>query len=115
MTLYSDGVFSSIVKLIVVLAVLAASYFLIVKPILHTANNAIDKGLKQSHFQSTSSNRIQRQIERDTRKTTRKVQHQVNSIFHSASFKKQMKLVHCIQRAGGDVNRINACSRRFSG
>jgi hypothetical protein len=42
------------------------------------------------------------------------VQRQINGVLHGSGLRKQERLLHCIQRAAGDVNRMQACSRKFS-
>jgi hypothetical protein len=103
---------SSILRLLVAAGTLALVYFLIVKPVLHTTEDAINKANRPS---TVHSRQIQRSISRDIRHTSRQVRHQINQTLRGAGVPRQEKLLHCIQRAAGDVNRMQACSRRFSG
>jgi sensor domain CHASE-containing protein len=93
---------SGIVRLLVTVGVLAAAYFFIVKPVLHTTDEAI---------KSSGINDIGKTI----RSVNREVQQQIR---HSFKVTKQnggdpQKLLHCIQRANGNVNRMQRCTRRF--
>jgi uncharacterized membrane protein YhiD involved in acid resistance len=105
---------ASIAKLLVTLAILAFTYFVIVKPILHSVNDSIDKATKQQNSQTVNSQNIQRSIQRDIRRTTRQTQRQVNHALNSAGIHKQFKLLHCVQRSAGNTTRMTACSRRFA-
>ena len=106
---------SSIMRLLVVAGTLALSYFLIVKPILHTADNAIDKASSQQSAQPVNTRQVQRRVRREIRNDTRRIQRQINTALRGAGLRRQTRLLHCIQRAAGNTNRMLACSRRFSG
>lgn len=104
---------SGIIRLLVGVGVLAAAYFFIVKPVLHTTDNAINsanKTFEKSFGTEIDVNDIGKTIEN----VNRKVQREVRRSFHTA--KKDgdpKKLVHCIQRAHGDVHRIQRCTVKY--
>jgi hypothetical protein len=75
---------SGVIRLIVAVGILAAAYLFIVKPVLHTTDNAIN-----------SANRT---FERSF------------GTPHDGSPK---RLLHCIERANGSVHRIHRCTARF--
>ncbi|HWB70433.1 MAG TPA: hypothetical protein VG518_10700 [Solirubrobacterales bacterium] len=98
---------SGVIRLAVAVGILAAAYFFIVKPVLHTTEHAVD-----------STNRaIEGKVNKSIEDVNREVQAQVRRSFHATksqgSVRKQEKLLHCVQRAHGDVRRIEGCTRRF--
>ena len=100
---------SGIVRLLVVAGTMVLAYLLFVRPILDTTNEAIN----QFNVPDTS-NQIQHSIQRSIRQTNRQVQRQVNRSFNQTpGVQSQQKLLRCVQRAHGNVTRIQACSRRF--
>ncbi len=93
---------SGIIRLLVVVGVLAASYFFIVKPVLHTTDEAIkNSGLNE--------------IGKTLKGVSKEVRHQVNHSFHVTKQQggNPQKLLHCVQNANGDVNKMQRCTRRF--
>jgi predicted PurR-regulated permease PerM len=103
---------SGIIRLAVTVGILAAAYFFLVKPILNSADNAINKTnstLEQS-FKSSGLEDVSKSIE----DVNRQVQIQVERSFHTAKRNgNPKKLVHCIQHANGNVHRIQRCTVRF--
>ena len=105
---------SGLIRLLVTVGILAAAYFFIVKPVLNTTGDAIDKANrsfeKSFGTQGTDLTDIGGTIE----DVNRKVQIEIRRSFHPA--KKEgspKKLVRCIKRAQGDVQRIQRCSVKF--
>ena len=103
---------AGIIRLLVTVGILAAVYFFIVKPTLettkdisHEVNGNIQKSLKEANIGdiSKSINGVNRRVEREIKHSLRHAQG------HSAA----NKLVHCIQRAHQNVNKIQRCSQRF--
>jgi hypothetical protein len=92
---------SGVIRLAVTGGVLLLVYLFIVKPVLKTTNDAIDK----AGFD---------QIGKSIEGVSKEVQRQVHRSFHATgSTARRQKLVHCVQRANGDVQRIERCTRRF--
>ncbi len=116
---------SSILRLAVAVGILAAAYLFIVRPVLDTTNKAIESAngfdqslnanLNQSIRQSNVDPSLARQVRRSIRQVNRQVQRQVNvSLRQTApSRRRQKRLLHCVQRAHGDVDRMQRCTRRF--
>ena len=110
---------SGIIRLGVTVGILAAVYFFIVKPVLHTtehtvdsANKAFEKSFGESPTVDTKG--IEAKVDKTIEDVNRQVQVQVERSFHTAKVHgKPEKLLHCIQRANGDVHRIERCSRRY--
>lgn len=91
----------SLIRLLATVAIFAAVYFFIVKPILDTTTDTIDRAFEGSQG-------ITEQIEQ--------------SLDNSGiddyditldSQKEAMKLLDCIQRANQDVDKIQRCNDRF--
>jgi hypothetical protein len=92
---------SGIIRLAVTAGVLFLAYLFIVKPVLDTTNEAI---------KSSGLDRIGKSIEGVSKEIKREVHHSFEATSPGA---KRQRLVHCIQRANGDVQRIQRCTRRF--
>jgi uncharacterized membrane protein YhiD involved in acid resistance len=112
---------SGIIRLAVTVGILAAVYFFIVKPILHTTENTVDstnKAFEKSFNSSTFDTKaIEERVNNAIEDVNKEVQIQVEHSFHAnkarGGLEKQEKLLHCVQRANGNVHRIERCSRRF--
>jgi hypothetical protein len=113
---------SGIIRLGVTVGILAAVYFFIVKPVLHTtehtvdsANQAFEKSFDSSTFDSKA---IEDQVNKAIEDVNNHAQVQVERSFHVTKVqgapKKQQKLLHCVQRSNGNVHRMERCARRFS-
>ncbi|HVY79105.1 MAG TPA: hypothetical protein VG898_11420 [Solirubrobacterales bacterium] len=92
---------SGIIRLAVAAGVLFLVYLFIVKPVLNTTEDAIHStGLDEI---GKSIDGVSKQIKREVRRS-----------FESSSPGAQRKrLVRCVQRANGNVHRIEACAQRF--
>ena len=116
---------SSVLRLAVAVGVLAAAYFFIVKPVLDTTDKALETAggfnqtlnanIQQSVQQSNVDPSVGRQIQREIRRVNRQVQRQLNRNLNQAgtSQRRQRRLLKCVQRANGNVNRIQRCTRRY--
>ncbi len=92
---------AGIIRLAVTAGVLLLVYLFIVKPVLKTTNDAIEK---------SGFNQIGRSIE----DVSKQVQRQVHRSFDSTKpGSRRQKLVRCIQHANGNVHKIQRCARRF--
>jgi hypothetical protein len=91
-------VINPIVRIIVVVAILGATYLFIVKPILDTTNNAFDQF--GSAFDDLPTD----------------IQDQVDNAFDDLNdANARNRLERCIKDAGSNVQRINRCVDRFTG
>src|SRR5690349_1309726 len=112
---------SGIIRLAVTVGILAAVYFFIVKPILHTTENTVNttnRAVEKSfHEASVNTKAIEANVNKTIEDVNKQVQGEVERSFHAAKLngglKKQQKLLHCIQRANGNVHRMERCSRRY--
>lgn len=97
-----------LLRIVVVVVTLAAVYFFILRPVLDTAEQQFDK-FDIPDFTTLPAD-IQQSIE--------EAQQEVDAA--PAETRKQKreqrqarKLLDCVQKAEGDVNRIQRCSERF--
>ena len=106
---------AGIIRLLVTVGILAAVYFFIVKPTLHTTENIshevnvnVEKSLKEANIGNVGD--IGKTIESVNRQVQREIKH---SLLHSKQHGNAQRLIRCIQRAHQDVHRIQHCSDRF--
>jgi uncharacterized protein YoxC len=113
---------SGIIRLAVTVGILAAVYFFIVKPVLHTTEHAVDttnKAFEESFNSSTFDTKaIEEKVNKTIEDVNKQVQVEVEHSFHvtktqGGGLRKQEKLLHCVQRANGNVKRMERCTRRF--
>jgi hypothetical protein len=112
---------SGIIRLAVTVGILAAAYFFLLKPILNSADNAINRGFDRAKQANES---VERSFGgngaglEDTSKTIDSVKHQVQvqieRSFHTAKkHGNPKKLVRCVQHANGNVHKIRRCTVKF--
>jgi len=102
---------AGIIRLVVAVGILAAAYLFIVRPVLDTTNKAID-----SANRSFGEGGISRQIQRSIDQANRHVQHAVNRSLRQTRRRgghDPKQLLRCVQRAHQDVQRLQACARRY--
>lgn len=111
---------SGVIRLGVTVGILAAVYFFIVKPVLHTTEKTVESTNKsfEKSFNSPTSTVDTKAIEAKVNKTiedvNRQVQVEVKRSFHASKVHgSPEKLLHCIQRANENVHRIERCTRRY--
>jgi hypothetical protein len=96
------NVTSGIIRLAVTAGVLFLCYLFIVKPVLKTTNDAIH---------STGLDQIGKKFRNLGPKIEREVRHSFK--LTKAQGGNTQRLLHCIQHANQDVDRIQRCTRRF--
>jgi hypothetical protein len=103
---------AGIIRLLVTVGILAAVYFFIVKPTLsttekisHEVNVNVQKGFDQTNLGDVSKTieDVNRRVQREIKKSFR----------HSQQHGHPNKLIHCIQRAHQDVNKIQHCTAKY--
>jgi uncharacterized protein YoxC len=114
---------SGIIRLGVTVGILAAVYFFIVRPVLDTTNHALDSANKsvEKSFQGApfdgstfDTKALEARVNKTIEDVNRQVQVEVKRSFHTAKVHgSPEKLLHCIQKANGNVHRIERCSRRY--
>lgn len=107
---------SAILRLVVTVGILAAVYFLIVKPVLHTTetishdiNHSVNAGL-------SSANKAMHQADISSQKVRRKVRSQVRTVIKTSGNvdtsnlpPDAKRLLKCVQHAGTDVTKLQRC------
>ena len=109
---------ATILRLVLVVGTMAAAYFFIVKPALETTEKVSDN-FNNSLNQSINGqqNSIQRQIQRNINQSNRQVQRQIRQAQRQtarAGGANPQALLRCIQRANGNVQKMQACAQRFN-
>jgi hypothetical protein len=103
---------SGLIRLLVGVGILAAAYFFIVKPVLHTTDHAIDSA-NRSFEKSFGANSLD-DISKTFENVDKQVQVEIRRSFHTAKVDGSPKrLIRCIKRANGDVHRIQRCTVKF--
>jgi hypothetical protein len=110
----ADTFISALLRVVTSVAVLAAVYFFIIKPILHTTEEVTKRVSPGAAIQSADeairrANAQSRRAERRALRQARITIHKVTT-HSSGTAKAPLAIVHCIQRANGNVNKIEACS-----
>jgi hypothetical protein len=96
------NVTSGIIRLAVTAGILFCAYLFIVKPVLDTTNKAIESsGINEI---GKSLQGLGPQIEREVKRSFHVTKRQGGN---------PQKLLHCVQRANQNVERIERCTRRF--
>ncbi|HEX2391470.1 MAG TPA: hypothetical protein VHI77_00990 [Solirubrobacterales bacterium] len=105
---------SGIIRLLVTVGIIAAVGYFLVKPALdttkqisHEVNSNIGKSLEEANFGG---------IDKTIEDVNRRVQREVRRSLHQAKAHgagDPQRLVRCIQRAHGDVHRIQRCTVKF--
>ena len=105
---------SGIIRLAVAVGVLAAAYLFIVKPVLHTTenvSNTVNNSIESANKSFEQSFGPHSDVSKTLRKANRQVQIQIARSLHQAKHNGgAMKLLHCVQRAAGDVHRMQRCT-----
>lgn len=107
---------TGIIRLAVAVGILAAVYFFAIRPVLDTTNKAIDSANESFRQSFAGQNAVQRQIQHNIRQTNRRVQRQITISFHKTrrgGGASPQQLLRCVQRANGNVNRIQRCAQKY--
>ena len=105
---------SGVIRLLVAVGILAAAYFFIVKPVLKTTDNAINSANKTFEKSFGTHGTDLTDISRTIDQVNHRVQIEIRRSFHTAKKEGNPKrLVKCIQRSHGDVQKIQHCTVKF--
>lgn len=105
---------SGVIRLLVSVGILAAAYFFIVKPVLKTTDNALDNANKTFEKSLGTHNTDLTDIGKTIDQVNRKVRIEIRRSFHVAKHEGDpQRLVRCIKRSHGDVQRIQRCTVKF--
>jgi len=100
-----------LLKVVATVAILAAAYFFIVKPILDTTEGTIDRAFDESA-------NIQKSVQQSIRQANQRAEQQgaQGVTFESEGLtpKQAGKLLQCVQNAAGDVAQIQGCNEKFA-
>ena len=103
---------SGVIRLAVTVGILAAVYFFIVKPVLHSTEKAVD-GANKSLETSLGGSGLD-DIGKTLEGVDKQVERQIRRSFHTAKKNgNPKKLVRCIEHARGNVHRIQRCTVKF--
>lgn len=97
----TEALVRGLIRLLVTVAILAAVYLFILRPVLDTTNNTIDKAFEGG---GGITGQIRDQL--DAADVS-----DFNIDLDSAD--QAQRMLRCIQRADQDVDRIERCGRRF--
>jgi hypothetical protein len=112
---------TGIIRLAVAVGILAAVGVFIVRPILDTTEKTVESTNKAFENNFGNSNidtkSIEEKINKSIEEVNGQVQVQVEHSFHTAKVqggdKRTGKLLHCVQRANGNVHRMERCAKRY--
>lgn len=101
-------IINPVIKIVTTVAILAAAYLFIVKPVLETTDNVVDR----------SFDAFDQSFQAGLDDLPGQVQAQINRAFDGSSGSKPQRLHDCIQRAfdAGDTpsaRQVDRCVRRF--
>ncbi len=103
---------AGIIRLLVTVGILAAVYFFLVKPALHTTekiSHEVNVNV-QNGFKEADINDIGKTIDQVNRRVQREIKRSIGHTTHPAQ---AHKLVRCIQRADQNVAKIQRCTAKY--
>ena len=124
----ADTFLSALLRIVGTVAVLAAVYFFIIKPILHTTekvthdvNHSVNQSFRQSQAQQRQARRQTQHAIRQANRSVRQagIQAQKATVRVSKAVHGQaslsglpnhaQKVIRCLQNANGDVTKLEKC------
>ena len=113
------NVTSGIIRLLVTVGILAAAYFFIVKPVLDTTenvSNSVNDSIRSAN-ENFGTELDLTDIDKTIENANKQVQIQIQRSFRQAkkngARSDPQKLVRCIKKARGDVQRIQRCTIKY--
>jgi uncharacterized protein YoxC len=108
------NVTSGIIRLAVAVGILAAAYFFIVKPVLKTTSDTFKEANKTIEKSFGKNGAGLEDVGKAMNDVNKQVQIEIRRSFHVAEKNgNPKKLLHCVQRAEGNVHKIRRCTVRF--
>lgn len=114
---------AGLVRLLVTVGILAAVGYFLVRPALETtkqisreANESIQRGFDQGRGGNGAGGAGIEDVSKTLREVNRRVEREIRRSFRVArshGVRNPRKLVRCIQRAEGNVRKIERCTVRF--
>lgn len=119
---------SPLIKVATTVAILAAIYFFFVKPALDTTENISNQAFNQAlgsdaqNLEDDLAGTTPQEREKRIKKALREAEKRSDSSFQQsievtgsgASLESASKLLDCIGKAAGDIDKITACSEKHS-
>ncbi len=106
----ADTAISGIIRLITTVGILAAVYFLIVKPVLNTTESVVHNATHQANHQRRQIERSQQQAELKGDRQ-RALSYAQSSLAGSQPwYAAAAMLRHCVKAAGDDRRKMHACA-----
>jgi hypothetical protein len=103
-----------LVGMVATIVTLGAAYLFIVKPVLDTTNNAFNQVGKFNEPISRSLDITERQLHQSVRQARRQDRGAIRINGQGqVGLRRAQRLLGCVQRANGDVNRMSACAQRL--
>jgi F0F1-type ATP synthase membrane subunit b/b' len=113
------SVTSGIIRLLVTVGILGAAYLFIVKPVLDTTenvSNTVNNSIESANKSFEQSFGPHSETSKALRNANKQVQVQITRTFHQVKQSTggdPQRLIRCIQRASGDVHRIQRCTIKY--
>lgn len=114
---------SGVIRLVVTVGILAAVGFFIVKPVLDTTEKVSKEGREtfEKSFNGVGSNGVDtsaslKDVKKTLKEVNKTVEREIKRSFHVAKahgVTSPNKLIKCIQRAEGNVHKIQRCTVKF--
>ena len=124
---------SSVMRLAVAVGIIVAIYFFAIRPVLDTTNKAIESANSFQLQNGSAGGDLSRQIQRTINQTNRQIRRQIRQsggqsnlaqqapgtvqitrTFHGLTPRQARRLTRCVNRAQGQLQRINRCFDRFA-
>jgi hypothetical protein len=96
---------SGIIRLLVTVGILFAAYLLIIKPVLHSVDNATNS------LKNNGVNDVSKTIEGVNKKLGEQFRHSFEATKRAG--RNPQKLVRCVERAHGNVLELKRCTNKF--
>jgi len=97
-----------LLKIVTTVAVLAAMYFFILKPILDTTEDTINRAFDTAAPAIQEAERASRQARRQLRNAGAPAS-QAPNVTPNTSINDAQKILRCVERAHGDVAKLQRC------
>lgn len=109
------NVTSGIIRLLVAVGIIAAAYFFLLKPVLKTTSDTfkeVNKSFKSTFH--TKGDVDVTDIGKTIEEVNKEMRREIRRSLHAAEANgNPKKLVKCIQRAEGNVHKIQRCTVKF--
>jgi hypothetical protein len=105
---------SGMIRLAVGVGIIAAVGVFIVKPVLDTTDHAVDSANKAFESPGIDTKAIEAQVNKAVEDVNNHVQVEVEHSFHATTVHGDpQKILHCVQKANGNVKRIERCAKKY--